>query len=217
MTGFMGPLPAKSYQSYAAASQVHPVLPVFYHHFGCAVPTYEALYIIFEYARRTEGVIDMASGSGYWTYMLRRLPSKVNVTAVDNGFSKYRMMWVENTVKADGIDWLRNNRGGEGRVLLLIYAITSGSFTKRTLEAYKGDTVIIVGTQNENRFTNFSKYKIEDWFHTVNSIAINESGPGTPLWKLECRVPLPSFPGKDEALYVWKKGVNGAGGYLGED
>jgi len=49
----------------------HYVLPVFMHHFGCVVPSYESLELI----RRIAGgksILDIGSGNGHWTLMLRR-------------------------------------------------------------------------------------------------------------------------------------------------
>ena len=88
------------------------MLPVLYHHFGCVVPTWEALNIIAQLGKG--GVIDMASGNGYWTYMLRRM--KLDTAAVDNMESEYRTMWIENTVKVDGVEYLKKNPGGKARV-----------------------------------------------------------------------------------------------------
>jgi hypothetical protein len=53
---------------------------------------------------------------------------------------------------------------------------------------------VVVGTQNENRYTGFSDCTTEKWFE------IEMAG-----WELYCRIPMPSFAGKDEAMYVWKR------------
>jgi hypothetical protein len=93
----------------------HPILPVMMHHFGCAVPSHEGLMIVKILAEggsgggagggkhKTKGeeaaktqrpnknkkrkVVDMGSGNGYWTMMLRGYG--VEVDAVDNGMSKW--------------------------------------------------------------------------------------------------------------------------------
>lgn len=166
------------------------MLPVLYHHFGCVVPSYEALHILSELAKGS-GLIDLASGSGYWTYMLRRMGGKV--TAVDSMASEYRFMWINDTVKADGVDHLKK-AGHETRVLLMVYPITAGGFTSRAIKAFKGDVIAIAGTQNGNRYTAFSDCSAEDWFQKEML-----------EWELYCRVALPSFAGKDEALMVWRR------------
>jgi hypothetical protein len=155
------------------------------------VPTYEALHIISQFAEES-GVIDMASGNGYWTYMLRRM--KLNVIPVDSMESEYRMMWISDTMKVDGVEYLKKNKGGSDRLLLMVYPVTAGTFTQRVLNAYSGDCVIVVGTQNANRYTSFSNFTAEEWFET-----------NMPTWELVCRIALPSFAGKDEAMFIWKR------------
>lgn len=194
LTAFLGPLPDASYANPANAKMTHPILPVFYHHFGCVVPSYEALHIISELVKgdKKDGVINMASGNGYWTYMLRRM--KVDVQAVDSMMSEYRTMWISDTVKSDGVEYLKRNNGGNDRILLMVYMVTAGTFTKRVLEAYQGDTIVVVGTQNANRYTGFADCTTEEYF------VKEKSG-----WEMSCRIAMPSFAGKDEGLYVWKR------------
>lgn len=176
-TAFLGPLPDPSYAHPANAKHTHPILPVFYHHFGCVVPSYESLYIISQLVAESsaEGVIDMASGNGYWTYMLRRM--KLDVTAVDNMASEYRTMWIDDTVQGDGVEYLNKNGGGKGRVLMMVYMVTAGTFTKRVLQAYKGNTIVVVGTRNGNRYTDFADCTVEEYFER-----------DMPGWQLICRI-----------------------------
>lgn len=172
----------------------HPILPVFYHHFGCVVPSYEALCIISRLAKAAavEGVLDMASGNGYWTYMLRRM--QVDVQAVDNMASEYRTMWISDTVKSDGVEYLKRNKGSQNRVLLMVYMVTAGTFTKRLLQAYRGNTVVVIGTQNANRYTGFADCTVEEYFEKE-----------MPGWETTTRFAMPSFAGKDEGMYVWRR------------
>lgn len=72
--------------------------------------------------------------------------------------------------------------------------ITAGTFTERVVQAYKGDIIVVVGTQNANRYTGFSDCTAEEWFERE-----------MPSWELVCRIAMPSFAGKDEGLFVWKK------------
>jgi hypothetical protein len=134
----------------------------------------------------------MASGNGYWTYMLRKL--KIEVTAVDNMASEYRTMWISDTLRMDGVEYLKRNNGGMGKVLLMVYIVTAGNFCRRLLDEYQGDTIVVIGTQNTNRYTGFSDCTVEEYFETA-----------MPSWELLCRVAMPSFAGKDEAMYVWKR------------
>jgi hypothetical protein len=158
------------------------------------VPTYEALSIISRLVAESgaDGVIDMASGSGYWSYMLRRI--KLDVIAVDSMTSDYRTMWISDTVKSDGVEYLKMHDVGKARILLMVYMVTAGTFTKRVVQAYHGDTIVIVGTQNGNRYTGFRDCTAEEWFEKE-----------MPGWQLLCQIAMPSFAGKDEGFFVWKR------------
>ena len=174
----------------------HHVLPVFMHHFGCAAPSYESLELIKQVAAG-KPILDIGSGNGYWTFMLRRHAGiqPEAVIAVDSGQSVYRTLWIGDTVLAEGIKWLREQRkGGVDDVLLLVYPIVGGDgFTEKVIGAYKGDTVCVVGTQCRNGYTAFRDKVIDEW--------IEEEGG----WEKVVQVPLASFAGKDEALFVFRR------------
>lgn len=177
----------------------HHVLPVFMHHFGCVVPSYESLELIRQVSAG-KPIVDMGSGNGYWTFMLRRYlaavqPAGGKVIAVDSGQSVYRTLWIGDTVVADGIRWLRETRkGGVEDVLLLVYPIVGGDgFTEKVITAYKGDVVCVVGTQCRNGYTAFRDKVIDQW--------MEEQG----CWAKVVQVPVPSFAGKDEALFVFHR------------
>lgn len=53
---------------------------------------------------------------------------------------------------------------------------------------------MVAGTQNANGYTAFAKELLADWF-------VREM----PDWEKVCQVPLPSFAGKDEALFVYER------------
>ena len=126
--------------------------------------------------------------------MLRKM--NIDVIAVDNMASEYRTMWISDTVKADGVEYLMKNSGGKGKVLLMVYIVTAGEFSRRLLKAYQGDTIVAVGTQNSNRYTGFNDCTMEEYFEKE-----------MPQWTLLCRIAMPSFAGKDEALFMWKRKV----------
>lgn len=182
--------------------QSHHVLPVFMHHFGCAVPSYEALEVLRVLADgRT--VADVGSGNGYWTFMLRQ--HGVLVAAVDSAQSEWRVNWIGDTVVSDGVRWLsrRENQGGRDMVLLMVYPIVGGGvaggveggFTRNLLAAYKGDTVAVVGTQNHNGYTGFRGMTMAEYMEREQ-----------PGWVRVVQIPLPSFAGKDEALFIFQRG-----------
>ncbi|KAI1275475.1 hypothetical protein F5Y07DRAFT_178478 [Xylaria sp. FL0933] len=211
----------------------HYVLPIFMHHFGCVCPSHEALEILRLVAAGRE-IIDMGSGNGYWTRILRDyhafhaptpvpvpVPAPTNshnpkakakppaplplVTPVDSAQSSWRTTWVRDTLIADGTTYLRETRSGaRDAVLLLVYPIvggevaggSEGGFTRGMLAAYEGDTLAVVGTQNHNGYTGFRDM-------TMDEFMAREHGDE---WVKVVQVPLPSFPGKDEALYVFQRG-----------
>lgn len=169
----------------------HHILPIFMHHFGCVVPSYESLEVIKQVAcKRT--VVEIGSGNGYWTYMLRRMG--VSVHAVDNLQSEYRTLWIGNTLIRDGEKYLKDEKGCKDAVLLLVYPIVSSDFTSRVLATYKGDTICIAGTQNRNGYTAFKDMTIDEYMKVEQAD-----------YKKTVQIPLPSFPGKDEAFYCFER------------
>jgi hypothetical protein len=188
----MGPLNLAEYANPAAARITHPVLPVLYHHFGCVCPSFEALSVISQLALKEGGVLEMAAGNGYWTYMLRRMG--VKVAAVDNMEAVWRTSWIDDMVKANGVEYLKKAGGAKDQLLLMVYMVTKGEFTKQVLKQYRGDTIVVVGTQNANRFTGFADVTVEEYFEREK----REFG-------LVVRIALPSFAGKDEGMFVYMR------------
>ncbi|OHW90194.1 hypothetical protein CSPAE12_11202, partial [Colletotrichum incanum] len=180
--------------------QSHHVLPILMHHFGCATPTHEALSILRVLAAG-RAVADVGSGNGYWTHMLRAYGLQVH--PVDNMQSEWRVNWVPDTLVSDGVRFLRSRDAGRDLVLLLVYPVvgggvaggTEGSFTRGLVEAYAGDTIAVVGTQNRNGYTAFRGMTMDEYMEREQ-----------PAWKKVVQIPLPSFAGKDEALFVFQRG-----------
>ena len=171
--------------------QSHPILPIFYHHFGCVCPSYESLALI-KHAARGRDVIEVGSGNGYWALMLRRIGLVVH--AVDNGESEWRTMWIGDTVVTDGVQYLQHRQGGVRTLLLMVYPVTRNEYTASVLKAYRGDVVCVVGTQNRNGYTGFKDRTIDEY------IEKQMSG-----FERTTQVPLPSFAGKDDALFVFER------------
>lgn len=170
----------------------HHILPILYHHFGCVCPSFESLEIIRQVAKN-KVVLDLGSGNGYWTYMLRRLG--VTVEAVDNGDSLWRTTWIGDTIKDDGAKYLEKHNRGKDRLLLLVYPQVTTHFTKSVLSTYAGDTICVAGTQNENGFTGFKDMTFDKYMAAER-----------PDFEKLLQTPLPSFAGKDEALFVFQRG-----------
>lgn len=170
------------------------------HHFGCATPSHEALELI-RLAAAGRPVTDIGSGNGYWTFMLRRYG--LEVRPVDNMQSEWRVNWVDDTEVAEGTRWLARNSGGKDLVMLLVYPVVGGGvaggveggFTRDLVKAFKGDTIAVVGTQNGNGYTGFKNMTMDEYMEREEKD-----------WTKIVQVPLPSFAGKDEALYIFRRG-----------
>lgn len=145
-------------------------------------------------------VLELGSGNGYWAFMLRRAPFDARVVAVDNGDSLWRTMWIGDTVRADGGKYLASHEGGRDAVLLLVYPQATTEFTRDVLMGYKGNTLCVAGTQNGNGYTGFRDGTVEGW--------LEKEMEG--VWEKIVQTPLPSFAGKDEALFVFER-RSGAG------
>ncbi|ETN41667.1 uncharacterized protein HMPREF1541_03603 [Cyphellophora europaea CBS 101466] len=179
----------------------HHVLPLFMHHFGCVCPNWEALSLIAWFARPgakgrpKKRVLDVGSGNGYWTAMLRMEPWGLDVTPVDNMQSRWRTVWVGDTLVVDAVKWLQKREVALQReeVLLLVYPVTQGGFTEGVIDAFKGDVVVVAGTQNGSGYTGFQGECVDTWFKKRGG------------WDLCVRVPLMSFPGKDDALFIFRR------------
>ncbi|PHH65200.1 hypothetical protein CDD81_3059 [Ophiocordyceps australis] len=181
-----------------AVSTSHHILPVFMHHFGCVTPSHEALEVLKILAHRRP-VVDVGSGNGYWSFMLRRYG--LTVHSIDNMQSVWRVVWIGDTMVADGVEWLvQKAKGGEGMVLLLVYPVVGsgpvdGLFTRNLLKAFKGDTLAVVGTQNSNGFTGFRDM-------TMDAFMARHHGHE---WTKVVQIALPSFAAKDEALFIFER------------
>ena len=105
-------------------------------------------------------------------------------------------MWIDNTIQADGAEYLRQRQGARDDVLLLVYPQVSDDFTERMFREYAGDSIVVAGIQNGNRFTAFSNETVADWVHReLHSKKFNKVA----------QIPLPSFAGKDDALFIFQR------------
>lgn len=124
--------------------------------------------------------------------MLRRMG--IDAKAVDNGDSLWRTTWIGDTIKADGAKYLEKQNNGKDGVLLLVYPQVTTHFTKSVLRTYAGDTIFMAGTQNENGFTGFKDMTFDKYMASEK-----------PDYEKIVQSPLPSFAGKDEALFVFQR------------
>jgi hypothetical protein len=119
---------------------------------------------------------------------------ELDVRPIDNQLSEYRVSWVHNTIKSDGQAYLKQHKNGKGCVLLLVYPQATGNFTGPIMHAFEGDTIVVAGTQNGNGFTGFQGMVVDEWVEK-----------NLRAFELTLRMPLPSFAGKDEALFVFQR------------
>ena len=197
-----GPIPSTSLTQIS-----HHILPIYYHHFGCIVPSYAALHVLAKLSQPSKPskeavlpILDVGSGNGYWTYMLRHFPlpspdmKTLDIRPIDSGLSEYRVTWIKDTINVDGKAYLQRNNNGRGSILLLVYPQATGNFTGPILKMFEGDTIVVAGTQNENGFTAFQDQVVDQWVEK-----------NLKAFELTLRMPLPSFAGKDEALFVFQR------------
>lgn len=126
----------------------------------------------------------------------------MTVQPVDSMQSEWRVNWVKDTAVCDSVEWLNQNNGGRDMVLLMVYPIVGdgtdgaqdGAFTRNTLAAFSGGVIIIAGTQNGNGYTGFKRQTMD--------IFMAEQYPD---WSRIAQIALPSFAGKDEALYIFRR------------
>ncbi len=132
--------------------------------------------------------------------MLRNFPlpapemKSLDIRPIDSGLSEYRITWITDTIKQDGKEYLRRNNNGRGTILLLVYPQATGDFTAPILRMFEGDTIVVAGTQNGNGFTAFQDQCVDQWVEK-----------NLKAFELILRMPLPSFAGKDEALFVFQR------------
>lgn len=110
-------------------------------------------------------------------------------------------MWIGDTITSDGVAFLKSppariltsiGKGAKDAILLLVYPQVSADFTAKVINTYEGDTIVVAGTQNSNGFTGFKDEVVDTW------MAREKKEFGKAL-----QIPLPSFAGKDEALFIF--------------
>ncbi|KAK4230950.1 hypothetical protein QBC38DRAFT_467394 [Podospora fimiseda] len=195
--GWCGPLPNQRLMG-------HHLLPVFMHHFGCVVPSHEALSVIKVLAEK-KTVLDIGSGNGYWSWMLRNWYGVATV-AVDNAQSEWRVNYLPSeTICLTGTEYLASLKDHKDTIMMLVYPVVGnvelgtieGSFTRDLMADYKGDTVVVVGTQNHNGYTGFKDMTFDEYMEREQK----EKG-----WVRIVQIPLPSFAGKNDAMFVYQRG-----------
>jgi hypothetical protein len=114
-----------------------------------------------------------------------------------------RTTWIPDTLIQTGTGYLASHPDHDSLILLLVYPVVGGkltgtaegSFTRDLVAAYKGDTLVVVGTQNHNGYTGFPDMTMDEFMEREHS----------GEWVRTVQVAMPSFAGKDEALFVFQR------------
>ena len=107
--------------------------------YAWSVPTHRALTTVANYSN--ERVIDLFSGSGYWSKMIQSYG--VDVIAVDNGKERRKeapFPFFNQTVCQDVTNYLQQNNGCADRAVFV-----SWPRSMEWIEYYKGQTIIWIG------------------------------------------------------------------------
>ena len=107
-------------------------------------------------------------------------------------------MWIDDTVVTDGIQFLKKRPKEARDVLLMVYPIVSADFTASAIREFRGDVICIAATQNGSGYSGFEDERVDAWFEREMK-----------AWEKIVQIPLPSFAGKDDALFVFRKREEG--------
>jgi hypothetical protein len=149
--------------------------------YAWSVPTWEAIETI---AGFTEGrsVLEVCAGSGLWARLLQ--PAGATVIATDGSplskasYASVEALEAEAAVRAHS----------EAAALMLVWPPMRDSCAVRALHAFAGDRLIYAG---DVRFT------ADAAFHDLLARE----------WRLRLRLPLPSWPGLDDAVYLYERAI----------
>jgi len=145
--------------------------------YSWAVPSEEALSMII--AHSGGRVVEVGSGTGYWANLLDKRGA--DVVAVDSG-KENKPSWFPATIVFDGSAYLHFYKGCPDRALFLCWPRHGDD----VLEAYAGDTLVLVGEGDEGA----------TWW--LDEDAEKE-------WKPVASCVLPTWPGIHDMLVVYKR------------
>ncbi|KAI5867811.1 hypothetical protein GGS23DRAFT_550100 [Durotheca rogersii] len=75
------------------------------------------------------------------------------------------------------------------------------------MDAYADDTLAVVSPQNCNGYTGFPGASTDEYVEARE----RERESGADAWARVAQIALPSFPGRDEALFVFQRGAPAPG------
>jgi hypothetical protein len=143
------------------------------HAFG--VPSQDALIEIARYVKG-EKVLSVASGNGYWEYLLKSIG--VDIIATDPGIGGYGEYWTRTYTKVEKMDALEAIKNHEQRnVLFICWPLARGTMAFDALACFKGSYCVYIGEKKGGMTATW------EFFEEVDE-----------NWDIEKRVKLPSWP-----------------------
>lgn len=171
MVGYEGPDDDTALEldmSLRASSNSHglPDLQQSIESYSWVIPSHEALSSCVRLAK-TGKIIEIGSGSGYWTSLLRGYGA--DVIAVDPHPASRHFIW--DTIRRKGEEYLTDQGGCPDRALFMCWP--RGSFGDKVLQAYNGDTLLWIGEAQDGWQTTWSlkETRFPDW-HLIESIIL---------------------------------------------
>lgn len=146
--------------------------------YGYAIPNEIALNVIVD----INPILEIGSGSGYWTHLLRE--KGADVIAVDNKSEPFKIFHIDDTIFMDGVLYLHEHHGCRDRTLLLCWP----RWGHEMVQAFTGDRLVIVG-EPEGGAT---------W-------AFDEDDEEFAEWELIEIVDIPTWPGMKDDLRIYQR------------
>ena len=156
--------------------------------FGFAVLTGRAISKLIDLIGEDAQIVEVGAGSGYWTAELRA--AGLDVWATDPGFMDATWAslrpneygYVEGLTGVEAVE-----EYGPGHTLMMVWP-SMDSWAAETLEAYRGDRLVLCGEDRDG------------CTGTDRLFDILEAG-----WEEAGRISIPSFPRIYDSLTVWRR------------
>ena len=148
-----------------------------------AIPSNKVIYYMKSVSKP---IIEIGSGRGYWTKLLRK--AGCHVTAVDNGADENKRALIRDTVKMDGTKYIKQGRASKDKFikqqdtsLFFCYPRKKeegGIYVVECIAEFRGSDVFFVGELAGNCF------EFQDWLDEVG---------GPSGWQTRAIIRLPCY------------------------
>jgi hypothetical protein len=149
--------------------------------FSYAIPTPEAIAAI---AKRTDSVVEIGAGSGYWSALLHG--AGVRVSAFDNGSWKLPALWHE--VRRGGTPRAAKT---DAKALLLCWPPHASRMAYDALRSFRGDLLAYVG---ESGYGCTGDARFHDLIDRE--------------WRHEITAPSVQWPGLHDYVYIYRRAAS---------